>query len=351
MMQRNTIHAALTWVFLCLCVVLNAQQMVNPSFEGATGIAKSPEGWQAYGNASSPDTQPGAWQVTKEAAHGFSYISMVCRGFSIYDSYQHESILQNLQNPLVAGAQYHYSIDLAFSKHFKADTITFNKPAKLRIWGMNEMQQKELLWESDAISNTDWQTFYFDVNPTQRTPTLILEAFYTQLPKYCGNVLIDNMQYYPLGHPELNKSADTIDTPIDTSIVDIDLNEYDLPNKIDGREVEQHKELVFKGNKLTITIWDNRTYDGDIVSLFLNEKPILAAFEISKNRLDIEIEVEEGKEYYLTLFAHNLGKIPPNTAALYISDGNQKKFLTLSSDLNKCEAVKVKIENEFKTKL
>jgi hypothetical protein len=350
MKQRDTIHAALTWVFLCLCVILNGQQLVNPSFEGATGVAKSPEGWQAYGNASSPDTQPGAWQVIKEAAHGFSYISMVCRGFSIYDSYQHESILQNLQNPLVAGAQYHYSIDLAFSKHFKADTITFNKPAKLRIWGMNEMQQKELLWESDGISNTDWKTFYFEVNPTQRTPTLILEAFYTQLPKYCGNVLIDNMQYYPLGHPNRHSVPDEfmlseaeVESPDSLLTNDIDLNEYNLPNKIDGREVEQHKELVFKGNKLTITIWDNRTYDGDIVSLFLNEKPILAAFEISKNRLDIEIEVEEGKEYYLTLFAHNLGKIPPNTAALYISDGNQKKFLTLSSDLNKCEALKIQI--------
>ena len=131
---------------------------------------------------------------------------------------------------------------------------------------------------------------------------------------------------------------------LDTPMVDIDLNEYNLPTQIDGREVHQEKELLFRGDKLTITVWDNRTTDGDEISLFLNEKTILKEFEISKNRFDVEVNVSDNKEYYLTLYAHNLGRIPPNTVAMYITDGVRKKMITLSSNLSKCEAVKIKIE-------
>ena len=117
-----------------------------------------------------------------------------------------------------------------------------------------------------------------------------------------------------------------------------------MPDEIDGREVHQNKEVVMRGDQLTITIWDNRTQDGDVVSLYLNGEEILEKYMIGKTRLDLKVDVKENQDYYLTLYAHNLGDIPPNTVAMYISDGVRKKFLTLSSDLKKCEAVKVKIE-------
>ena len=334
-----------------------AQQLVNPSFEGNPQVAKSPEGWMPYGANSSPDTQPGAWRVTLPASHGYSYMSMVCRGKSGIDENKYESSLQTLQNPLLAGETYHYSIDLAYSKDFFADVISFDNPVNLRIWGMNELNQKELLWESGAVSNTDWKTSYFDAQPTMRTPYLLLEAYYTQDEKYCGNVLIDNMQYYSKTnrHPELvsgsKDSLQILNQVQDDLANKIVLNEYNLPDKIDGRTITQTQELVFKGDKLSITVWDHRTKDGDVISLLLNEKTILKAFEISKERLTVDVKVEEGKEYYLTLYAHNLGEIPPNTVALYISDGTHKKFITLSSNLEKCEALKIKIEQQLVEKL
>ena len=342
------LKCTLALMFVVNSLSIIAQQLVNPSFEGPTARAVSPKGWLPYGDASSPDTQPGAWKVNNEASHGTTYLSMVCRGQSGIDEGKWESIQQTLVNPLMPNTVYYYSIDLAYNKDFFADVIAFDNPVNLRVWGMNEMQQKELLWESGAVENTNWQTYFFELKPNQRTPYLVLEAFYTTAQKYCGNVLIDNMQYYPNGFPIRHSVLDT-ESPeiIDTHMVDIDLNEYNLPTQIDGRDVHQEKELLFRGDKLTITVWDNRTYDGDVISLFLNEKTILNEFEISKNRFDVEVDVSENKEYYLTLFAHNLGKIPPNTVALYISDGVRKKMITLSSNLIKCEAVKIKVESEL----
>lgn len=346
MKQSNTISfSALigSLVLLCLSLTFKAQLPVNPSFEGMSGIAITPQGWQAHGKASSPDTQPGAWHVTTEASHGYSYISMVCRGFSIYDSYLHEGIAQTLQTPLWANQTYHYSIDLAYSAKFKADTIRFNQPAKLRVLGLNEMNQQEVLYESEAVSNSQWKTFFFDLTPGKRTTKLVLEAYYVKMPKYCGNLLLDNMQYYetlPIKKDIIvnQEQKDTIQNDV------VQLNEIGLPDTIDGRVVNQNKEILMRGKKLTVTIWDHRTQDGDVVSLFLNGEEILEKYMIGKTRLDLTIDVEENQDYFLTLYAHNLGDIPPNTVALYVSDGVRKKFLTLSSDLDRCEAVKLKIE-------
>ena len=315
-----------------------AQQLVNPSFEGVYGVARQPHGWEAYGQASSPDTQPGAWNVTTQPSHGSSYMSMVCRGYSIFNNDLWESCLQSLNNPLIIDETYHYSIDLAHSKSFKADTISFNQSAQLRVWGMSNNQEKELLWESGAVNNTDWKTFHFELTPSIPADFLILEAYYVEMPKYCGNVLVDNMKYYPLGHPDTTRHNGL--DPLSPLIVEADT----IPAQIDGREINKAANFTFRGDKLTITVWDNRTTDGDIISLFLNNKNVLKEFEISKNRYDIEVDVEEGIEYYLTLYAHNLGRLPPNTVAMYISDGQRKKFITLTSDLKACGAVKLKIE-------
>jgi len=93
-----------------------------------------------------------------------------------------------------------------------------------------------------------------------------------------------------------------------------------------------------------LTIWDNRTYDGGIVSLFLDDKCILKKYEISKKRLNIKLQLDDKKEHQLTLYAHNLGKIPPNTVAIYIADSKKKKLITLSSDLKACSSEKIIIQ-------
>jgi len=209
---------------------------------------------------------------------------------------------------------------------------------------MNENKEKEVLWESGAVSNADWKTFYFEVTPSMATNYLVLEAYYVELPKYCGNILIDNIKYYPNGHFEL------IPEPKDTLPIVLKEEPDTIPTQINGRKINQAAELTFKGDKITITVWDNRTTDGDIISLFLNNKNILKEFTISKNRLTFEVELTGSDEYYLTLYAHNLGSIPPNTVALYISDGERKTMITLSSDLKACGSVKIKIEQEFAEK-
>ena len=339
----------LTVLFLIVGNQMPAQHLHNPSFEGSYGAALLPQAWLAMGQTSSPDTQPGAWSVTKEASHGNSYISMVCRGYSIIDSYQRERCYQPLINPLRVGEVYNYSIDLAHSPNFFADTIKFDQPVNLRILGMNENQEEELLWESGAVKNVDWKTFYFKLRPNMLVEYLVLEAYYVQRPKYNGNILIDNLQYYPKGKPIAEPlKKDTVEVLEIKADFDIEIEEGGKAVTINDRPINDGPELIVKSNKLSITVWDNRLKDGDIISLFINEKNVLKEFMISKNRLTFDVELTGSDEYYLTLFAHNLGGIPPNTVALYISDGRKKKLITLSSDLKSCGSIKIKLaENKL----
>jgi hypothetical protein len=47
----------------------------------------------------------------------------------------------------------------------------------------------------------------------------------------------------------------------------------------------------------------------------------------------------ENTNNYLVLFANNLGKTPPNTAAIQFFDGKSERLFRLSSDLTTCSAL------------
>ncbi|MCC7223435.1 MAG: hypothetical protein IT273_06890, partial [Chitinophagales bacterium] len=44
------------------------------------------------------------------------------------------------------------------------------------------------------------------------------------------------------------------------------------------------------------------------------------------------------------LFAHNLGSIPPNTAAIGIIDRGREMRLALSSTMQQCDAIKFRFD-------
>ena len=176
-----------------------AQQIVNPSFEGPIGPSRTPPGWIPCGKGSTPDTQPGVWNVHIEPVSGQSYLSLICRGNNVPFSNQWEACGQNLDQPLQKNTCYSFSVDLARSDSFFAGSIFFNKPAVFRLWGaLNPCQRVEMLWESPRITNTQWKTYSFIVLPRKHDYScLILESFYNKSFTYSGNILVENFLIYP----------------------------------------------------------------------------------------------------------------------------------------------------------
>jgi hypothetical protein len=95
---------------------------------------------------------------------------------------------------------------------------------------------------------------------------------------------------------------------------------------------------------INIELYDNGTIDGDSVSVYLNDNVVLQNKLLTAIPTKIQLQLEKNKTYTLSLFAENLGKIPPNTALLKIDAGEFKKEIFLSSTYQKNATIILKIK-------
>ena len=112
----------------------------------------------------------------------------------------------------------------------------------------------------------------------------------------------------------------------------------------DGRKITYVKELVFKNEKIKISVWDHGRQDGDIVSIYLNGFTVISKHLLTYRKKPIEITLDPSKKNDLFLYAHNLGEYAPNTVAIEISDGKTSENIVLNSDLKSCEAVMISVQ-------
>ena len=101
-------------------------------------------------------------------------------------------------------------------------------------------------------------------------------------------------------------------------------------------------EKIFKviSNKVTIKVWDLNLEDGDRISLYLNGENILKDYQLLNKKHKIKASLKEGVNLFI-LHAENLGRTPPNTAAVSIKDGNKSHNLILKSNMNKSAALEI----------
>ncbi len=103
------------------------------------------------------------------------------------------------------------------------------------------------------------------------------------------------------------------------------------------------KELEVVNSSLRLELYDNGEIDYDSVSLFLNNKRILPKTMLTHRAIRITIELDPNLEYNeLSMFADNLGMIPPNTAALILYDGKTRYETLLTSDLSKSATLRIR---------
>lgn len=135
---------------------------------------------------------------------------------------------------------------------------------------------------------------------------------------------------------QLLSEQDSIKSPHTT---DVEMLQENIPSVINGRKVISTDKIVLTNSTIKIYVYDNSYIDGDTMSLFFNGKWILDHYGVTKQKKEITINLIENTNNYLVLFANNLGKSPPNTAAIEFVDGNKKYFYKLSSNLKACSAI------------
>jgi hypothetical protein len=193
------------------CIILVLSQVVafsqskitlqNSSFEKVDEITKQAKGWFISTNSAyqTANMQPGAFNISKEAAHGNHFLSLKTTHKDAFD-YVGQTFDEGVF--LKKDSFYSIEIDLAFSKNFHHNDSTLfvkkkgNHPVYFIISGSNTATKSyEILIRTELVENSDWETYSFVLHPSKDNYDQIqLEVYSDEVekPGSFGHVLVDN---------------------------------------------------------------------------------------------------------------------------------------------------------------
>jgi hypothetical protein len=109
------------------------------------------------------------------------------------------------------------------------------------------------------------------------------------------------------------------------------------------RKTVLSKEIIVASDSVRISFYDNGDIDGDSISVFLNKIPIITKQVLNASAFNVYIKLDSAKDVNeVSMFADNLGKIPPNTALMVVNDGEQRHEIYLSSSLTQNSSVRLR---------
>jgi len=196
------IFIAVNFVF-GLCAY--TQFLENPSLDSL---------WKPCNYSSTPDLQPGFFEVYQEPTDGDFYIGMIARGENS-DLEKNEGIQSELLQNLELGKVYRLRVDLASCPYLIDAVGQYTDPIRLRIWGGNDTCDKaEILIETNYISHIEFVTYEYYIQPQNDSYSNFLLESYVD-PWELGYLLVDNIRLEETDCPpiEVSHVFDTLIKP------------------------------------------------------------------------------------------------------------------------------------------
>lgn len=108
----------------------------------------------------------------------------------------------------------------------------------------------------------------------------------------------------------------------------------DLVKKMTERKQSKQSTLEVNVKQINLKVYDNGDIDNDTVSIFYNGKLLLSHQRLSDKPIVINLDLDEDiTEHKLTMYAENLGGIPPNTALIVVTAGDKRYELRSKANL------------------
>ena len=122
-----------------------------------------------------------------------------------------------------------------------------------------------------------------------------------------------------------------------------DGKEKELIEKFEARKNTYSRILDVEGDSIRVSFYDNGDIDGDSISVFLNKAPVLVKHVLNERALNLYLALDSTLEINeVGMLAENLGRIPPNTALMVITDGINRYEMYLSSSLTQNASVRLR---------
>lgn len=133
------------------------------------------------------------------------------------------------------------------------------------------------------------------------------------------------------------------DTLVQAEVIPRKVVNYVIEKEYAERKNEVVNEIEVESDTIDVAIYDNGEIDGDIISLFYNKNLLFFNQKLTHKSIKLTLPVDATLEANeLSMFAENLGLIPPNTALVVVTDGKNRYELRLSSSLEKNATIKIK---------
>jgi hypothetical protein len=109
-----------------------------------------------------------------------------------------------------------------------------------------------------------------------------------------------------------------------------------LPSTLTQRKTELVKEIKVDTGIIQMDFYDNGQIDGDTISVYANNIPVVSNKRLSTKPVSITIKIDlKQTEKEVIMVGENLGSIPPNTALMIVNTGDKRYQLYLTSDEQK----------------
>jgi hypothetical protein len=142
--------------------------------------------------------------------------------------------------------------------------------------------------------------------------------------------------------------AGPADVPVTPAPPPPDVN----PDKIDSSRIAAsitarknilNRELEVESDSIRLSFYDNGDIDGDSISIFVNNQVVLTHKELAAKAFNIFLRLDSTRTINeVGMFAENLGRIPPNTALMVITDGKNRYEVFLSSSLTENATIRLR---------
>ena len=133
------------------------------------------------------------------------------------------------------------------------------------------------------------------------------------------------------------------DTLVAVNIIPRKVENYVIDAEYKQRENVVAKEITVASDSLKVDFFDNGEVDGDSISIFYNDKLIAFNRLLSTKAVHFTVALDTARVVNeITMFADNLGSIPPNTALMVVTDGKKRYEIPMASNLERNATLKIR---------
>ena len=124
------------------------------------------------------------------------------------------------------------------------------------------------------------------------------------------------------------------------------------PAKEESKKIEEsfarrkpivNRILEVESDSLRLSFYDNGEIDGDSISVFVNNQVVLTHQGLAAKAFNLFLRLDSTRDINeISMYAENLGRIPPNTALMVLTDGKNRYEVFMSSSLSENATIQVK---------